>query len=172
MVMDSSRKLSIAVLPIALLMAPGIGLARAKPLEVRWNELAPMVTGHSVTLTLTDGMQVKGQVLTVREDALLLNVSTPVKGYEKGNGSVPRGSVVSIDVKRERGIGGRALGTVVGALGGMGFGVWVDARNNVLRSTVGEDVGAFIGIAAGGAVAGYFAGAAIDYKVTHIRVVP
>jgi hypothetical protein len=166
-----SRKLS-AVLPIALLMAPGIGLARAKPLEVRWNELAPMVTGHSVTLMLTDGMRVKGQAVAVREDALLLNVSSPVPGYEKGNGSVPRGSVVSIDVKRERGIGGRALGTVVGALGGMGIGVWVDARNNVLRHTVGEDVGTFIGIAAGGAAAGYFAGVAIDNKVTHIRVVP
>jgi hypothetical protein len=168
---NASRKLS-AVLPIALLMVPGIGLARAKPLEVRWNELAPMVTGHVVTLTLTDGMQVKGQAVAVREDALLLNVSSPVPGYEKGNGSVPRGSVVSIDVKRERGIGGRALGTVVGALGGMGLGAWVDARNNVLRHTVGEDAGTFIGIAAGGAMAGYFAGRAIDNKVTHIRVVP
>jgi hypothetical protein len=46
-----------------------------------------MVTGHSVTLTLTDGMQGKGQVVAVREDALLLNVSSPVPGYEKGNGS-------------------------------------------------------------------------------------
>jgi hypothetical protein len=64
---NSSRKLS-AVLPIALLMVPGIGLARAKPLEVGWNELAPMVTGHLVTLTLTDGMQVKGQAMAVRED--------------------------------------------------------------------------------------------------------
>jgi hypothetical protein len=151
-----------AFLPIALLMARGSGLAQARPLEVRWNELAPMVSGHSVTLTLADGMQVKGQAVAVREDALLL----------KGNGSVPRGSVVSIDVKRERGIGGRVMGTVVGTLGGMGLGAWVDARNNVLRRTLGEDVGTFVGIAAGGAAAGYFAGVAIDRKVTHIRVVP
>src|SRR5580693_7569292 len=149
---NSSRKRS-AVLLIALLMVPGIGLARAKPLEVRWNELAPMVTGHSVTLTLTDGMQVRGQAVAVREDTLLLNILSPAPGYEKGNGSVPRGSVVSIDVKRERGIGGRALGTVVGTLGGMGIGVWVDAQNNVLRHTVGEDLGSFIGIAGGGAAA-------------------
>jgi hypothetical protein len=168
---NSSGKLS-AVLLIALLMVPGIGLAQAKALEVGWNELAPMVNGHAVTLTLTDGMQVKGKAVAVREDALLLNVSSPVPGYEKGNGSVPRGSVIAIDVKRERGIGGRALGTVVGTLGGMGLGAWVDARNNVLRHTLGEDVGTFIGIAAGGAVAGYFAGVAIDHKVTHIRVVP
>jgi hypothetical protein len=52
-------------------MARGIGLARAKPLVVRWSELAPMMTGQSVTLTLTDGMQVKGQAVAVREDALL-----------------------------------------------------------------------------------------------------
>ena len=168
---NSSCKLS-AVRLIVLLMAPGSGFARAKPLEVRWNELAPIVTGHSVILTLTDGMQVKGQAVAVREDALLLNVSSPVPGYEKGNGSVPRGSVVSIDVKRERGIGGRALGTVAGTLGGMGLGAWVDARNNVLRHSLGEDAGTFIGIAAGGAVAGYFAGVAIDKRVTHIRLVP
>jgi len=168
---DSGRKLS-AVLLIALLIVPGSGLAQAKPLEVRWNELAPMVTGHSVTLMLTDGMRIKGQAVAVRDDTLLLNVSSPVPGYEKGNGSVPRGSVVSIDVKRERGIGGRALGTVVGALGGMGLGVWVDAQNNVLRHTLGEETGTFIGIAAAGAVGGYFAGTAIDNKVTHIRVVP
>jgi hypothetical protein len=74
-----------------------------------------MVTGHSVILTLSDGRQVRGQAVAVREAALLLNVSSPVPGYEKGNGSVPRGSVVSIDVKRARGTGGRALGTVVGA---------------------------------------------------------
>jgi len=41
-----SRKPS-AVLLIALLIAPGSGLANAKPLEVRWNELAPIVTGHT-----------------------------------------------------------------------------------------------------------------------------
>lgn len=110
--------------------------------------------------------------MAVREDGLLLNVSSAVPGYEKGNDSVPRSAVVSIDVKRQRGVGGRALGTVVGALGGMGLGAWVDARNNVLRHTLGEDVGTFIGIAAGGAVAGYFTGVAIDNKVTHIKVVP
>jgi hypothetical protein len=168
---NSSCKLS-AVRLIVLLMAPGSGFARAKPLEVRWNELAPVVTGHSVTLTLTGGMQVKGQAVDIREDALLLNVSSSVPGYEKGKDSVPRGSVVSIDVKREQGIGGRALGTVIGALGGMGLGAWVDARNNVLRHTLGEDAGTFIGIDAGGGVAGYFTGVAIDKKVTHIRVVP
>lgn len=90
----------------------------------------------------------------------------------RGSGLAQRGSLISFDVKRERGIGGRALGTVVGALGGMGLGAWVDAQNNVLRHTLGEDAGTFIGIAAGGAVAGYFAGSAIDNKVTHIRVVP
>jgi hypothetical protein len=76
----------------------------------------------------------------------------------RGSGLAQRGSVVSIDAKRERGIGGRALGTAVGALGGMGLGAWVDAQNNVLRHTLGEDAGTFIGIAAGGAVAGYLAG--------------
>jgi hypothetical protein len=120
---------------IALLMAPGSGLARTKLLEVRWNELAPMVNGHSVTLPLTDGMQVNGEAIAVRQDALQLNVSRAVEGYEKGSRAVPRSGVVAIDVKRSRGIGGWALGTVVGTLGGIGLGAWVDARNNVLKNS-------------------------------------
>lgn len=55
---NSRCKLS-AVLLIALLMTRGSGFAQAKPLEVRWTELAPMVSGRSVTLTLIDGMHVK-----------------------------------------------------------------------------------------------------------------
>ena len=157
---------------IALLMAQGIGLAETKPLEARWTELAPMVNGHSVTLTLRDGMQVKGEVIAVREDELQLNVSRAVKGYDKGSRGIPRSDVGSLDVKRKQGIGGRALGTAVGTLGGMGPGAWVDARNNVLKTSLGRDAGAFIGIAAGGAVAGYLAGMAIDTRVTHIRIVP
>lgn len=157
---------------IAMLMAQGSGLAETKPLEARWNELAPMVNGHSVTLTLRDGIQLKGEVIAVREDELQLNISRAAKSYDKGSRGIPRKDVVSLDVKRSRGIGGRALGTVVGTLGGMGLGAWVDARNNVLKTSLGRDAGTFIGIAAGGAVAGYLAGMAIDTRVTHIRIVP
>jgi hypothetical protein len=166
------RALSLAALSVALLAAPGSSCAETKPVEARWNELAPMVDGHSVTLTLTDGMQVKGDAIAVGEDVLQLNVSTPVKGYEKGSASVPRASVVSVDVRRARGVGGRALGTVIGTLGGMALGAWVDARNNVLKHSFGQDVGTFVGIAAGGSVGGYLVGSAIDNKVTHIRVIP
>jgi len=157
---------------IALLMVQGSGLAETKPLEARWNELAPRVNGHSVTLTLRDGMQLKGEVIAVREDELQLNVSRAAKGYDKGSRGIPRTDVASLDVKRSRGIGGRALGTVAGTLGGMGLGAYVDARINVLQHSFGQDLGTFVGIAAAGAVAGYLAGTAIDNKVTHIRIVP
>ena len=166
-----SRRLRAALL-IAWVIVPAGGLAQTTPLELKWNELAPMVTGHTVTLTLTEGTKVKGEAVAVRDDGMLLNISMAVKGYAKGNGSVPRSSIVSIDLLRTRGSWGRIMGTVIGTLGGMALGAWVDARNNVLNSSVGRVTGTFVGIASAGAVAGYFGGRALDNRVTHIRVVP
>lgn len=160
-----------AVLLIALLASPRAGFAQVKPLEVKWSELTALVTGHPVTLTLTDGTFVKGEAVAIREDAILMDVSTAVKGYAKGSGSVPRNSVVLIDLQRTRGSWGRTLGTVIGVLGGISLGAYVDARN-LWNISAGQATGTFVGIAAAGAVAGYFTGRAIDKRVTHLKIVP
>ena len=155
---------------IALLCAGPQGLlAESKPLEMKWNELAPLIVGHRVALMLTDGAIVKGEAVSVREDVILMDVSSAVKGYSKGNGSVPRPSVALIDLERRRGAWGRTMGTVLGILAGMTLGIYVAAEKT---NSTGAGTATFFGIAAGMGVAGYFVGRELDKRVTHIKIVP
>jgi len=166
----ATRK-TVAACLILLLALPVGGFGQAKPLEMKWGELAPMLTGHQVTVTLSDGTAVKGEAVAVREDAMLLDVSSAVKGYPKGSGSIPRNSIVLIDLQRTRGSWGRTLGTVIGVVGGIALGAYVDSRA-ILNKSAGNIAGTFVGITAAGAVTGYFVGRGIDRRVTHIKVVP
>lgn len=156
---------------VVLFALPITGLGQSKPLEMKWGELAPFVTGHPVTVTLSDGTAVKGEAIAVRDDAMLLDVSSAAKGYPKGSGSITRNSIALIDLQRTKGSWGRALGTVIGVLGGISLGAYVDAKN-LWTSSAGQETGTFVGIAGAGAVAGYFAGRGIDKRITHIKIVP
>jgi hypothetical protein len=159
-----------AVFFVTLLCAGQKGVrAEAKPLEMKWSELAPLIGGHHASLVLTDGTTVKGEVVAVREDAILMDVSSAVKGYAKGNGSVPRSSLALIDLERTRGAWGRTMGTVIGVLGGLTVGGYVAATST---NSAGAAIPIFLGIASGVSVAGYYAGRGLDKRVTHIKVVP
>jgi hypothetical protein len=63
-----TSKLQAAILAALLLASQTSGLAESKPLELKWGELAPMIVGHRVELTLTEGGKVKGEAVVVRED--------------------------------------------------------------------------------------------------------
>lgn len=119
-------------------------LAESKPLEVKWSELATLIGGHRVALELTDGLTVKGEVVAVREDAILLDVSSAARGYARGSGSIPRGSVGLINLQRTRGGWGRTMGTVIGVMGGLGVGGYVAGR---ATSSAGAAIPTFLGIA-------------------------
>ena len=143
-------------------------LAESTPLEMKWSELAPLIGGQRVALVLTDGITVKGEVIAVREEAILLDVSSAVRGYAKGNGAVPRSSLVLINLERRRGGWGRTIGTVIGVLTGLTVGGYAAAKTN----SAGAGIPTFLGVASGISVAGYYAGRELDKRVTHIRVVP
>jgi hypothetical protein len=163
-----NRRVWVSLL-LALAALPATASAQTKPLELKWSEVGSLVTGHQVVLTLTDANSVQGEVVALRDDSLLLDVSKAVKGYPKGNGAVPRGSIVLIDLQRTKGSWGRILGTVIGTLGGMSLGGYVDAKSS---PSAGQGIGTFVGLSGAGAVAGYYTGRAIDRRVTHIRIVP
>ena len=163
------NKRSHAALLVALLALPATGFGQTKPLEMKWSELSPMITGHHVTISLPDGTAVQGEAVAVRDDTILMDVSTPVKGYPKGSGSVPRASISLIDLERTKGSWGRTLGTVVGVLGGVTLGGYVAVTKN---QSGGGATATFLGIAAAGSVIGYYAGKGIDKRVTHIKIVP
>jgi hypothetical protein len=65
-----------AVLAALLVLSHSAGLAEIKPLEIKWSELAPIVVDRHVELTLTDGERVKGEAVVVREDVIVMNVSS------------------------------------------------------------------------------------------------
>ena len=102
---------------IALLLAGHLaGSLNRKPLELKCGELAPMILGHRVDLTLTEDGKVKGEAVAVREDSLVMEVtrSSGQKAFAKGSGAIPRSSIALIKLERSRGSWGRSLGTVLG----------------------------------------------------------
>lgn len=66
---------------------PEVQAAR-KPLELKWNEFSNMIVGHKVAITLTDDLIVGGEVASVRDDSIVLDVTVPTKGFPRGNGVV------------------------------------------------------------------------------------
>lgn len=48
-----------------------------------------MVVGHKVAVTLTDDLIVGGEVASVRDESIVLDVTAPTKGFPQGNGVVP-----------------------------------------------------------------------------------
>src|SRR5260370_5260273 len=107
-----------ATLVCALCFAPAVP-ASASQLEMKWNELGPMIVGHQVKLVLPGGAEIQGEAIAVREDTLLLNVkkTSDRKSYPRGQSAIPRASVTTVQFKTIRGPGGRTIGVIVGALG-------------------------------------------------------
>ena len=144
------------------------GMGESKPLEMRWNELAPLIGGQRVEVLLNDGIKVKGEVIAVREDTILLDVSAAAKGYPKGNGTVARSSLMQINLERRRGAWGRTLGTVLGILTGLTVGGYAAAHTD----SAGAGIPTFLGISSAIGTGGYYLGKRLDRRVTKIRIVP
>jgi hypothetical protein len=144
--------------------------AASKPVELKWTELSPVIATHSVTLNLTDGGKVTGEAVTVREDALVMDVKQSIgsKPYNKGNATLDRKLISSIELHRTRGSWGRGLGTTLGVLVGMGIGGEAASHQNSL----GTGTTVFVGITSGMAVAGYYIGRSLDRDTTHITILP
>ncbi|MEO5926986.1 MAG: hypothetical protein ABIR70_24435 [Bryobacteraceae bacterium] len=143
-------------------------LAESKPLEMRWNELAPLISGQRVEMVMNDGAKVKGEVVAVREDTILLDVSSATKEFTKGNGSVPRAALAQINLERRRGGWGRTLGTVIGVLTGLTVGGYAAAH----ADSAGVGIPVFLGLSSAIGVGGYYAGRQLDRRITKIHIVP
>src|ERR1039458_999264 len=114
---------------VRILMGLGVlGLSPAtagtSKVEVRWNELSPLILGHTVSLVLPGGAAIAGEVEAVRDDSLALDVrkTSDSKVQPKGTTSIPRASVTTLQVTDTKGTGGRILGVVVGVVVGMAAG--------------------------------------------------
>ena len=164
-------KPAIAAVLVLALVGQQSGIAAANPLELRWNELAPLISGKAVDLTVPGGARLRGEVVTIREDALLLDLkqSSDLKAFPKGNAVVPRASVSTLSVTRERGKWGRRMGTTVGTLAGLSVGGYTAAKSD---QSAGATLAIFTVIAAGVIVGGYYLGRSLDTRKTQIHVTP
>lgn len=163
-----SKPVTILACFFCVLLAPS---ALAREVQLKWNEIATLTVGHDVQLQLPDGATVSGEALAVRQDSFEMNVrqaSRPAL-YPKGQVSIPRASVSVIEVRKERGIGGRVVGTVLGMVAGMIVGGEVAGHSGMSE---GPALGTFFASTAGITTIGYAAGSALDHHVTLIRIVP
>jgi hypothetical protein len=141
----------------------------ASVLELRWEELQPLILGQRVTVTLADGATVHGDVLAVRDDALVVDVGRrPVPAAAQPGGRLPRSAVATIRLERAGGGGGRNLGTIIGVLTGVVVGGYVTSQ---VADSAGTGIPLFLGLASAITAGGYYAGRRIDRRITIIRVV-
>ncbi len=143
---------------------------QSKPLELKWNELASMIVGHHVEVSLAEHGTVQGEAVSVRQDTLVIDVakSSGPKPYPAGNGEIPRSDIGLIKLQRTRGAWGRTLGTVIGVVAGLGGGGYAAAHTD----SAGAAIGVLVAVTSATAVGGYYAGRSIDRRVTLIRVIP
>ncbi|MBI3665889.1 MAG: hypothetical protein HY236_06635 [Acidobacteria bacterium] len=95
-------------------------------LRLRWNDLAPLITGKRVWLPLNEGVRVAGTVREVESTGLKVEVTktSDRKTYPKGLVSIPRSMVSTIQLNKPSGHKGVIIGGAVGggtgaALGGV-----------------------------------------------------
>jgi hypothetical protein len=123
------------------------------------NELAPLISGQHIEAVLNSGLKVKGEVVAVRAEELVLDA--------KKDGNSPRASLVQINLERRRGAWGRTLGTTLGILTGMGLGGFAAFHTDSGAAALTT----FLGISGVVGTSGYFLGRQIDRKITKIRIV-
>ncbi len=163
--------MSLGIALCLLLCVPCLMLAQttAQPAEIHWNELATLIAGQQVTIPLPGGGAVAGEVLSVRDDSLMLDVSRtsdPTR-YPKGQTAIPRAGLAQIRLIEHRSNGGRVLGSVVGALLGIVAGAEIAVHG---ADSDAAGVATFSAVAVGVTVGGYFAGRTLDRRTRTLRV--
>ena len=161
-----------AILLIFLLYANQTdGLAATRSIELKWNELAPIIQGQRVELALREGAKIKGEAVLVRGDSLVIDVKkvSGSKAYHQGSASIPRAEISLIKLERTRGSWGRKLGVTIGLLTGISVGGYVAGT---ATDSARAGIPLFLGIASAVTLAGYYTGRGLDGRITLIKIMP
>ena len=139
--------------------------------DIRWNELAALVVGQHVSMPLVGGAVIKGEVLSVRDDSLMLYIrkTSDSSRYPKGQTAIPRAVVTEVRLVEGRGAGGRILGSVVGALVGMVAGAEIAVHGTHSEAA---GVSTFTATAIACTVGGYYLGRRADRHSRVLRIAP
>ena len=156
---------------VAMVMAFGFKATANSTAEIRWNELAALVVGQDVTIPLLGGGAVAGEVLSVREDSLMMDVrrTSNAARYPTGQTAIPRSAFAELRLNERHGAGGRILGSVVGALVGMVAGAEIAVRGT---DSEGAAVTTFAATSVACTVGGYYAGRSMDRRTRVLHIAP
>jgi hypothetical protein len=154
----SSRRLSAVS---ALLLFSSIAISAGdRTLQLKWNQLAPLLTGEKVVLHLASGERVNGRVTAVQPDSLVL---------KRHGQRVARTSIRELRLVHMR-ARGRIIGTVAGLVGGLAIGSAI-AVTHLWTAGNGTNA-AILAVAVGLPVGGYFIGKTTDRQETLIQILP
>ncbi len=134
--------------------------------ELTWNELSQVIVERKVAVPLPGNRKVEGEVLAVRPDGIVMDIwkTSDRAAFPRGQGFVPRSSVNSVRVIREKGPM-KLVGGIAGTAGGFLAVIAVGFVTN--------GVGAIPMLLAGWpacGVGGYYVGKAADRRTTLITI--
>lgn len=155
-----------------LLLVQGEAATSREKLSLQWSELERAVAGKMVAFVLPDGTAIKGTVVRLASNHLVIDIreTSDRSVYPRGEASIARSSVTTLQTKEIHGRW-RTVGTAVGAAAGGTVGALVYRRfNNEANPQTG--IGAASGIIGAAAAAGYFAGRSADTHITTITIIP
>lgn len=158
-------------LVVAVLAFPCSGAPRVQAVDVRWEELRPLILNRHIKISDDEGNVTAGVVQQVTDAHIQLRVRTVAGASATAAENISRGRVQTIEFQRAQGKS-RAIWSSVLALAGASLGLLIGAAE-----TFGEDGGAAAvvataAIAAGGAAAGYGIGRHRDTRTVILRIVP
>jgi hypothetical protein len=156
---------------IAVLLCCALPLecaAAPKELHTTWRELANVAAGKKISIVLPEGVHLRGNVLCVENDKLVLDVTktSDAHAFPKGSTSLPRAAVRSFTMTQSR-TRWKIIGTAIGLGGGLAIAAPVNAYAH------NEGDGAPLAVAAIIAVPtalGFLAGWSADRKTVTVTI--
>ena len=165
-----TRRLPLAFAALLALNASALRGGDPRQARLRWDELGPRIDGRSVSLALPGGILIKGKLETTLPEGLRLRVTgtSDRKLVPKGSRLIPRENVSVLRVTEHRILARPLLalgaaGAIAASIASMGD---TDEGVTVILRPAGAAAGGALG-----ALAGYYAGKALDRKVTEILVI-
>ena len=74
--------------------------------SVAWNELAPLVVGHTVSISFSGGTEIQGTALAVQDEGLVIDITkTGNRSYTEGRNTIPRSAISVIEERKKHGAG-------------------------------------------------------------------
>ena len=164
----------LLLITVMLTAVPSPLAAQSKVIQLRWEELSPIISGQEVDFVLPDGTRLHGDVFNVEADSLTVNVkkTSDKTTHPKGPTSVARSSISSLDMTKKT-IHGRVIGTTTGVAGGALLGAATLIGMCYDRScNEGAAAVAALGVGVGVSLLGHFLGRSADMHVTSIKIIP